>query len=166
VTVDLVPPSEVTPTLAYTSTANAYTVVTPGDTVRDGSILSIDWTASSDSSTARIMPADEHLTPVLSALTAYSPPGHANTKRRLARRPHGWRTWSLTTLSNPTPQILARSGTRRPPDYIVHDGLDPSIVAGWTAAAPDRRGSRAGEQRRQRRSSGRCAEDVSELGCE
>ncbi len=52
VTVDVTRPDPVTITLAYTSSLGAYTVVTPGQTIRDvlSPTLLIEWTASSDGS--------------------------------------------------------------------------------------------------------------------
>jgi hypothetical protein len=49
VTVDVVPPSPVTVTLAYTNSGGVRVPVSPGQTIVDSPItLSIDWTASSD----------------------------------------------------------------------------------------------------------------------
>jgi hypothetical protein len=50
--VDVTRPDPVTITLAYTSSLGAYTVVTPGQTIRDvlSPTLLIEWTASSDGS--------------------------------------------------------------------------------------------------------------------
>ena len=84
VTVDLLSPSEITPTLAYAGTANMTTVVAPGATVRDGLRPLIDWAAGLDGSgiASYRVGSDSIPTPTLSALTAYAPTATAIMRRR------------------------------------------------------------------------------------
>lgn len=136
VTVDLSAPSPVTTTLAVVNTAGQTVPIAPGDTVRDGSTLLLDWTASVDGSGIAAYHAGWHnsLTPTLAALTAYGPDErhHEVTVSEAS----AWlaHVVTLDELGNATPQTVGPPvyvDGPLTPDYIgTDDGLG-AIYRGW-----------------------------------